>query len=142
MRSMRSMLLFLLFSFFVLSSADAGTVLRAKSLSGGQWYQRVDSGLKPVERFKAEVAVQFKVSEADVVVIVSEMTEAERVKVVEELASGIHEGIGVIAAPAPSMPGNPDADLRKKIEAATTIGELKDALLGKTGTGRVMGTAK
>lgn len=45
----------------------------------------------------------------------------------------------VVAAHVPAVPPDPDTELEAAITAATTLAQLRDALLGKTRAGKVQG---
>ena len=50
-----------------------------------------------------------------------------------------HKTVNALPAPAPAPVSDPDADRRTAIEAATTLNELKAALLGTNRPARVAG---
>ena len=76
--------------------------LIAKQKSTGEWLQRIDSGRKPEEKFKTEVASSFNIDPLDLDIVIDEMTEQERTQVVVDLVDGTYLGLSVVAAPAPS----------------------------------------
>lgn len=49
------------------------------------------------------------------------------------------EAAPLVAAHVPATPPDPDAELRAAIDAATTLADLKAALLGKSRAGQVAG---
>ena len=111
--------------------AFADRILKARSLSSNQWYQRIDSGSKEIGVFQAEVAGQFNVLGSDVFVVVIQGSPLVRRTAVAEQAAGLHEGRTVIPAPA-SIP-TPDevrrATKRNAINNAISVPQLKAAIL-------------
>lgn len=81
-------------------------VLRAKRISDGAWFQRIDSGRQDPDRFKAEVAEQFSVPENSIEVVQDEMVEAN----FENLAASMTP---LISAPPVIRVLSP-AELKKK----------------------------
>lgn len=124
----------------------AHRLLRAKQISTSRWLQRVDTRDVEDAAFIAEVAAQFVLPETDVAVVsmptvgmTKEQTSAEVDRIRVELASGTHEGAGVVLAPTlPSRP-DPDAQLLTALQQATTWEQMRDALVGSRVPARVKG---
>ena len=81
-------------------------LLKAKQISSNRWFQRVDSGdEKPLAVFATEVAAQFGVVEADVIVVIENGgSEARLTTVRQEMAAGLHERLGIIKAAVIRLP--------------------------------------
>lgn len=73
--------------------------LKAKQISTGSWFQRIDTGGKQESVFSQEVADQFSIPVNDVQVLVGQLTPAEYDTAVAEMGTGVHQGIPVTAAP-------------------------------------------
>lgn len=105
------------------------TTYRAKRVSTNQWLQAIDAfdPPEPETTFKKRMASTFGVPEADLGVVTSEWTAAQRERAAAEMGTGTHEGLGVIAAPKPPPPPDPNATLKRTIDAA-----IADALVAPT----------
>ena len=76
------------------------TTHRARQLSTGKWFQIVQATDPPMTNgtFRALVSVAFSVSEADVEVIVTDWTSAERETAANQMSTGIYAGAAVTPA--------------------------------------------
>lgn len=101
--------------------------LLARRASTGEWFQRVDTGEALVlATFAEQVARQFGWPVADVAVEERSLPDAASYTALKvALASGTFESAAVVAAPL-----RPDrrAALRDRLDAATTLAELRDAV--------------
>lgn len=89
--------------------------LRAWQASSEKWFNRVDTGDKSLAVFRQEVARQFTVVEADVVIPdPASWTGVQHETALAELAAGFHDGRGVVNPPPPVAVEAPD-DCRRAL---------------------------
>lgn len=96
--------------------------LRAKQISTGNWFQRIDTGKKSEVIFKQEVSGQFNLPLSEILIVVGEMDQAKY----DQLQMDMRDGtIPIIRAPVPPPPPDPRADMKAAAAAANSLPELR-----------------
>lgn len=88
--------------------------LLARQVSTGRWCRRIDTGRKAAAAFRAEVAAEFGLAEADVAVVIETWTDQDYSENKATMNSGTFRTAAVIAPPKATL------TLEQQRRAATT----------------------